>query len=73
MVEKCLAQRKKDLRAAKNSFGTAECSAGLLDKEIKFIAPLVRDNIAPTKRLLELQRQLEQVLSERDLGSIRIE
>ena len=68
-----LAQRKQDLRAAKDSFGTAERMAGLLDKEIKVVAPLVRDNIAPTTRLLELQRQLEQTLGERNLSSVGIE
>ena len=59
--------------AAKNSFGTAERTAGLLDQEIKVVAPLVRDNIAPATRLLELQRQLEQALGERDLSSVGIE
>ena len=73
VIEQRLAQRKQDLRAAKNSFGTAERTARLLDKEIKVVAPLVRDNIAPATRLLELQRQLEQALGERDLSSVGIE
>lgn len=73
LIEQRLAQRKQDLRAAKNSLGTAERTAGLLEQEIKVVAPLVRDNIAPATRLLELQRQLEQALSERDLGSVGIE
>ena len=73
LIEQRLAQRKQDLRAAKNSFGTAKRTAGLLDQEIKVVAPLVRDNIAPATRLLELQRQLEQALGERDLGSVGIE
>ena len=73
VIEQRLAQRGQDLRAAKNSFGTAERTARLLDKEIKVVAPLVRDNIAPATRLLELQRQLEQALGERDLSSVGIE
>jgi adhesin transport system membrane fusion protein len=73
VIEQRLAQREQDLRAAKNSFGTAKRTAGLLDDEIKVVAPLVRDNIAPATRLLELQRQLEQALGERDLGSVGIE
>ncbi|MDA9765644.1 HlyD family type I secretion periplasmic adaptor subunit [Alphaproteobacteria bacterium] len=73
VIEQRLAQRNQDLRAAKNSFGTAERTAELLDKEIKVVAPLVRDNIAPATRLLELQRQLEQTLGERDVGSVGIE
>ena len=37
------------------------------------VAPLVRDNIAPATRLLELQRQREQALGERDRSSVGIE
>ena len=73
VIEQRIAQRQQDLRAAKNSFGTAERTAGLLDEEIKVVAPLVRDNIAPATRLLELQRQLEKALGERDLGSVGVE
>lgn len=73
VIEQRLLQRQQDLRAAKNSFGTAERTAGLLNEEIKVVAPLVRDNIAPATRLLELQRQLEQALGERDLNSVGIE
>jgi adhesin transport system membrane fusion protein len=73
VIEQRLAQRQQDLRAAKNSFGTAERTAGLLNQEIKVVAPLVRDNIAPATRLLDLQRQLEQALGERDLSSVGIE
>jgi len=73
VIEQRLAQRSQDLRAAKNSFGTAERTARLLDKEIKVVAPLVRDKIAPATRLLELQRQLEGALGERDLGSVGVE
>ncbi len=72
VIEQRLAQRQQDLRAAKNSFGTAERTAGLLDEEIKVVAPLVRDNIAPATRLLELQRQREQALGERNQGSVGI-
>jgi membrane fusion protein, adhesin transport system len=73
VIEQRLAQRNQDLRAAKNSFGTAERTARLLDQEIKVVAPLVRDNIAPATRLLELQRQREQALGERDLSSVGTE
>ena len=72
VIEQRLAQRQQDLRAAKNSFGTAERTAGLLDEEIKVVAPLVRDNIAPATRLLELQRQREQALGERNQSSVGI-
>ena len=73
VIEQRLAQRQQDLRAAKNSFGTEKRTANLLDEEIKVVAPLVRDNIAPATRLLELQRQREQALGERDQASVGIE
>ena len=73
VLEQRLRQRQQDLRAAENSVGTAERTAGFLEEEIAVVAPLVRDNIAPATRLLELQRQLEQTRGERDLGSVGIE
>lgn len=68
-----LQQRQQDLRAAENSVGTAERTAGFLEEEITVVEPLVRDNIAPKTRLLELQRQLEKTRGERDRGSVGIE
>lgn len=73
VLEQRLQQRQQDLRAAENSLGTAERTAALLEEEIAVVAPLVRDNIAPATRLLELQRQREQALGERDLSSVAIE
>ena len=51
VLEQRLQQRQQDLRAAENSLGTAERTAGFLEEEIAVVAPLVRDNIAPTTRL----------------------
>lgn len=73
VLEQRLQQRQKDLRAAENSLGTAERTAGFLEEEIAVVAPLVRDNIAPATRLLELQRQREQALGERDSSSSGID
>jgi membrane fusion protein, adhesin transport system len=73
VLEQQLQQRQQDLRAAENSLGTAERTAEFLEEEIAVVAPLVRDNIAPATRLLELQRQREQALGERDRGSVGIE
>lgn len=61
-----LNQRGQDLTAAENSIGTSERISAFLDKEIAVVEPLVRDNIAPATRLLELQRQREQALGQRD-------
>jgi len=73
VLEQRLRQRNQDLRAAETITGTAERTAGFLDEEIAVVAPLVRDNIAPATRLLELQRQLEQARGERDRAMVSIE
>ncbi|MEN8935317.1 MAG: HlyD family type I secretion periplasmic adaptor subunit, partial [Planktotalea arctica] len=72
VLEQRLQQRQQDLRAAESTEGTAERTAGFLEEEISVVAPLVRDNIAPATRLLELQRQLEQTLGERDKARVAI-
>ena len=73
VLEQRLQQRQQDLDAAEKSLGTAERTAGFLEQEIAVVAPLVRDKIAPATRLLELQRQREQALGERDRSSVGIE
>ena len=73
VLEQRLQQRQQDLRAAESTVGTAERTAGFLEEEIGVVAPLVRDNIAPATRLLELQRQLEQTLGERDKARVAID
>lgn len=60
VLEQRLQQKQQDLSAAESMVGTAERTAGFLEEEIAVVAPLVRENIAPATRLLELQRQLEQ-------------
>lgn len=71
--EQRLQQRQQDLRAAETTVGTAERTAGFLEEEIAVVAPLVRDNIAPATRLLELRRQLEQARGERDRAMVGID
>ena len=73
VLEQRLRQREQDLTSAETSVGTAERTANLLEKEIAVVEPLVRDNIAPATRLLELQRQLEQVVGERDIALVAID
>ena len=73
VLEQRLRQREQDLTSAETSVGTAERTANLLKKEIAVVEPLVRDNIAPATRLLELQRQLEQVVGERDRALVAID
>jgi membrane fusion protein, adhesin transport system len=66
VLDQRLQQRRQDQRAAENNLGTAERTGALLEEEIAVVAPLVRDNIAPATRLLELQRQLEQSRGDQD-------
>lgn len=73
VLEQRLQQREQDLRSAESTVGTAERTAGFLEEEIAVVEPLVRDNIAPATRLLELQRQLEQARGERDRAAVGID
>lgn len=73
VLDQRLQQRQQDLRAAESMVGTAERTAGFLEEEIAVVSPLVRDNIAPATRLLELQRQLEQTRGERDRARVAID
>lgn len=73
VLEQRLRQRGQDLRSAESTVGTAERTAGYLEEEIAVVEPLVRDNIAPATRLLELQRQLEQARGERDRAAVGID
>ncbi len=73
VLDQRIRQGQQDLRVAETTVGTAERTAGLLTQEIKMVEPLVRDNIAPETRLLELRRQLEQALGDHDRAAIAIE
>lgn len=73
VLEQRLQQRQQDLQSAQSTVGTADRTAGFLEEETGFVEPLVRDNIAPATRLLELQRQLEQVRGDRDRALVGIE
>lgn len=54
-----LNQRQQSLRSAEREEVTAARTAAFLTEEIAIVEPLVRENIAPATRLLELQRELE--------------
>ena len=72
VLEQRLRQRAQDLQVAESTLGTAERTAGFLEEEITVVEPLVRDNIAPTTRLLELQRQFEQARGESERAAVSI-
>ena len=73
VLEQRLQQRQQDLRGAEAVVGTSERTAALLEEEIAVVAPLVKDNIAPATRLLELQRELERTRGEGDRAAVSIE
>lgn len=73
VLEQRLLQREQDLRSAESTVGTTVRTAGFLEEEIAVVAPLVLDNIAPTTRLLELQRQLEEARGQIDRANVAIE
>jgi membrane fusion protein, adhesin transport system len=73
VLEQRFQQRAQDLRAAETTIGTAERTAGFLEEEIAVVEPLVRENIAPATRLLELQRELERARGERDRATVSTE
>ncbi|MFP1646608.1 HlyD family type I secretion periplasmic adaptor subunit [Pontitalea aquivivens] len=73
VLEQRLQQRQQDLRGAEAVVGTSERTAALLEQEIAVVAPLVKDNIAPATRLLELQRELERTRGEGDRAAVSIE
>jgi adhesin transport system membrane fusion protein len=73
VLEQRLQQRSQDLRASESTVGTAARTAGFLEEEIAVVEPLVRENITPATRLLELQRELESALGEGDRAQVGIE
>ena len=73
VLEQRLQQRSHDLSAAESTVGTATRTAGFLEEEIAVVAPLVRENISPATRLLELQRELERARGEGDRAQVGIE
>lgn len=72
VLEQRLQQRRQDMAAAESTLGTSERMAGFLEEEIAVVEPLVRENIAPATRLLELQRELERARGERDRAAVAI-
>lgn len=73
VLEQRLQQRQQDLRGAEAVAATSKRTAALLEEEIAVVSPLVKDNIAPATRLLELQRELERTKGEGDRATVSIE
>ena len=70
VLEQRSEQKSQDLEAAQATFEASKRTMELLEEEIAIVAPLVKDNIAPKTRLLELQRNLEE--SRGDLNRAKV-
>lgn len=66
-------QREQDLQGAETNRRTTESTMKLLEREIAVLEPMVKDNIAPETRLLELQRELEAVRGQFDNAAVAIQ
>ena len=70
VLEQRSEQKSQELEAAQATLETSKRTMELLEEEIAIVAPLVKDNIAPKTRLLELQRNLEK--SRGDLNRAKV-
>lgn len=63
-------QREQDLQAAETNRRTAENTTQLIEREVAVLEPMVKENIAPETRLLELQRELEAARGQFDNANV---
>jgi adhesin transport system membrane fusion protein len=65
-------QREQDMTAAQQALETSRNMLGLIADEITIIDPLVRQNIMPETRLLELRRDEQRMSGEIQAGVARV-
>jgi adhesin transport system membrane fusion protein len=65
-------QREQDLTASQQAVETSRNVLGLIEDEITIIAPLVRQNIMPETRLLELRRDKQRMTGEIEAAISRV-
>ncbi|HAD29333.1 MAG TPA: HlyD family type I secretion periplasmic adaptor subunit [Rhodobacteraceae bacterium] len=65
-------QREQDLMASEQSLETSRNMLGLIEDEITIIDPLVRQNIMPETRLLELRRDEQRMVGEIQVAMTRV-
>ncbi|MDA8803209.1 HlyD family type I secretion periplasmic adaptor subunit [Amylibacter sp.] len=70
VLEQRSEQKSQELEAAQATLEASIRTMELLEEEIAIVAPLVKDNIAPKTRLLELQRNFEK--SRGDLNRAKV-
>ena len=68
-----LAQSEQDILSGNLAVASAQRTMDLLSKEISFIEPLVKENIAPATQLLGLQREFESAAAIKDRATSTIE
>jgi membrane fusion protein, adhesin transport system len=66
------AQKTQEIYSGETAYQSSLRTMELIQEEIDFVEPLVKDNIAPATQLLELQRKLEQARAagDRSLATI---
>tara|TARA_B110001450_G_C17617683_1_gene479904 strand:- start:117 stop:1427 length:1311 start_codon:yes stop_codon:yes gene_type:complete len=72
VLDQRLVQKSQDLEAAQATLESSKRTMALLEEEISIVAPLVKDNIAPKTRLLELQRNLEKARGDFNRAKVSI-
>tara|TARA_B100000767_G_scaffold275416_1_gene312257 strand:+ start:3503 stop:4813 length:1311 start_codon:yes stop_codon:yes gene_type:complete len=72
VLEQRLEQKSQDLESAQATLESSKRTMDLLEEEISIVAPLVKDNIAPKTRLLELQRNLEKARGDLNRAKVLI-
>jgi len=72
VLRQSLAQTEQDILSGSYEVESAQRTMNLLNKEISFVEPLVKENIAPATQLLVLQRDFEssRALKEKALSAI---
>tara|TARA_B110001450_G_scaffold234823_1_gene239069 strand:+ start:3911 stop:5218 length:1308 start_codon:yes stop_codon:yes gene_type:complete len=73
VLRQSLAQSEQEILSGKLALESAQRTMDLLSKEISFIEPLVKENIAPATQLLGLQREFESSGAIKDRASASIE
>lgn len=72
ILEKQISQRQQSLIAAEQALKTAENMLKLVASEIEIILPLVRQNIMPETRLLELRREEQRMTGDIQNATTRV-
>lgn len=73
VLQQSLAQSEQDILSSGFAMSSAQRTMDLLKKEINFVEPLVKENIAPATQLLGLQREFESSNATKDRANATIE